>query len=67
MAETLDYEDQSPYSLTAYIILLTLSVFFVALRMFVKARIVRLWGYEDYVTIFALVGLSASSLSHVLH
>lgn len=57
MAEILnhDYVDQSPYSLSAYIILLTFSVFFVALRVFVKAKLVRLWGYEDYATLLALV------------
>lgn len=65
MAETLKYVDQSPYSLSGYIVLLTFSILFVALRVFVKARIVRLWGYEDYATIFALVSSSTSSMSTV--
>lgn len=65
MTEILNYVDQSPYSLSAYIVLLTFSIFFVALRVFVKARIVRLWGYEDYATIFALVRSSASSMSTI--
>ena len=58
MPNLLSYEDQTPYSLSAQMCLITFAILFVGLRVFVKVRLVRLWGYEDYAILFALVGLN---------
>ena len=55
MPDALGYEDQSPFSLSAQICLITFAIIFVSLRVFVKVKLVRLWGYEDYAILFALV------------
>ena len=63
MPNLLSYEDQSPYSLSAQICLITFAVIFVSLRVFVKVKLVRLWGYEDYAILFALVQSPISLMS----